>query len=215
MWPVSQSTPPHRPTMVKTPLNREKGLSKLSLDVNVKLGHRCGVLTKPSSTKPRHDANTTSESVQTWSIRDFADMFDVTPRTVRFYEDQGLLSPERNGQNRTFHLRDRARFERILRGKRLGFSLDDLRAVFDVLEGRIDTLSELRRRRDNFQAVIDGLEDRRRDVELLAEDMSEIVSIIDDHLSQNPADTPQDVATLADRYQAAFQKHLIAQQGSI
>lgn len=169
----------------------------------------------PTSLKTRHGAGAHTSSVKTWSIRDFADMFGVTPRTVRFYEDKGLLSPERNGQSRTFHLRDRARFERILRGKRLGFSLDDIRAVFDVLEGRIDNLSQLRRRRDNFQAVIDGLEDRRRDVELLAEDMDEIVSIIDDHLNHIDADTPLDVATLADRYQAAFQKHLIAQQGSI
>jgi DNA-binding transcriptional MerR regulator len=170
---------------------------------------------KPTAQETPRNAGTKTASVKTWSIRDFADMFDVTPRTVRFYEDKGLLSPERNGQSRTFHLRDRARFERILRGKRLGFSLDDIRAVFDVLEGRIDNLSELRRRRDNFQAVIDGLEDRRRDVELLADDMGEIVSIIDDHLNHNHADTPQDVATLADRYQAAFQKYLIAQQGSI
>lgn len=157
----------------------------------------------------------TQASTQRWTIREFADMFDVTPRTVRFYEDKGLLSPERNGQSRTFHIRDRARFERILRGKRLGFSLDDLRAVFDVMEGRITDTTELRRRRDNFQAVIDGLADRRRDVEILADDMSEIVSVIDDHLTQKADDSAQDVATLADRYQAAFEKHLIAQQGSI
>lgn len=168
------------------------------------------------STLPQTRNSPTSEALsQTWTIREFADMFDVTPRTVRFYEDKGLLSPQRNGQSRTFHVRDRARFERILRGKRLGFSLDDIRAVFDVLEGRVDKMSELRRRRDNFQAVIDGLADRRRDVEILAEDMGEIVSIIDEHLHHNTDDTSDDVATLADRYQAAFKKHLIAQQGSI
>lgn len=150
-----------------------------------------------------------------WTIREFADMFGVTPRTVRFYEDKGLLSPERNGQNRTFHPRDHARFERILRGKRLGFSLDDIRAVFDVMEGRISDAKELRRRRDNFQAVIDGLADRRRDVALLERDMTEIVSVIDDYLAQNSDDQTTDVSTLADRYQAAFKKHLIAQQGSI
>jgi DNA-binding transcriptional MerR regulator len=162
----------------------------------------------------------TQPASQTWTIREFADMFDVTPRTVRFYEDKGLLSPERNGQSRTFHLRDRARFERILRGKRLGFSLADIRAVFDVMEGRINDTAELRRRRNNFQAVIDGLADRRRDVEILAQDMGEIVSIIDEHLIQNADTSSTDAATLdafslADRYQEAFKKHLIAQQGSI
>lgn len=149
------------------------------------------------------------------SISDFAEHFGVTPRTVRFYEDKGLLSPERNGQARLFHARDVARFERILRGKRLGFSLDDIGAVFDVLEGRIDDAKELQRRRDNFQAVIDGLAERRRDVALLEQDMTEIVSVIDEHLSQLEDDPSQDVSTLADRYQAALAKHLTAQQGSI
>ncbi len=156
-----------------------------------------------------------SDVANAWTIREFADMFGVTTRTVRFYEDKGLLSPERIGQSRTFHHQDRAKFERILRGKRLGFSLDDMRAVFDVLEGRITDASELRRRRDNFQAVIDGLADRRRDVEQLAEDMGEIVAVIDAHLEDNSDVTNQDVSTLADRYQAAFKNHLIAQQGSI
>lgn len=173
------------------------------------------MVTKPTLTKDRDVQASRDTNPQTWTIREFADMFNVTPRTVRFYEDKGLLSPARNGQARTFHLHDHARFERILRGKRLGFSLDDIRAVLDVLEGRIDDLTQLRRRRDNFQAVIDGLEDRRRDVELLAVDMGEIVSIIDDHLEHHADDDASDVATLADRYQAAFQKHLIAQQGSI
>lgn len=149
------------------------------------------------------------------TIRDFADHFGVTPRTVRFYEDKGLLSPQRKGQARSFHAQDVARFERILRGKRLGFSLDDIGAVFDVLEGRIHEAKELRRRRDNFQAVIDGLAERRRDVALLEQDMTEIVTVIDEHLSHLEDDPTQDVSTLADRYQAALAKHLTAQQGSI
>ena len=143
-----------------------------------------------------------------WGIRDFADMFGVTPRTIRFYEDKGLLTPERQGQKRLFGPTDYARFERILRGKRLGFSLDDIRAVFDVLEGRISDSRELRRRRDNFQAVIDGLATRRRDLRQLETDMEEIVAVIDDHLAQTPDDSDADVAQLAARYQAAFSQHL-------
>lgn len=150
-----------------------------------------------------------------WGIREFADMFSVTPRTIRFYEDKGLLSPQRTGQTRTFRRQDYLRFERILRGKRLGFSLDDIGAVFDVLEGRITDADELTRRRNNFQAVIDGLEERRTDLERLAEDMSEIVSVIDEHLSAQPNIENDNVASLADRYQAAIAKHLTAQQGSL
>ena len=143
-----------------------------------------------------------------WGIRDFAAMFGVTPRTVRFYEDKGLLSPEREGGNRRFKPEHYARFERILRGKRLGFSLDDIAAVFDVLEGRISDTRELQRRRDNFQAVIDGLAERKRDVAQLERDMTEIVSVIDEHLEQNSDAETTDVAQLAARYQAAFSQHL-------
>lgn len=168
-----------------------------------------------AQTKSRNDSEPADPAVQEWGIREFAQMFGVTARTIRFYEDKGLLSPERDGQTRRFGPRDKARFERILRGKRLGFSLDDIGAVFDVLEGRVTDAEELRRRRNNFQAVIDGLEDRRRDLELLAEDMSEIVSVIDEHLSSHSDIESADVASLADRYQAAFAKHLTAQQGSI
>ena len=168
-----------------------------------------------TSADKNHGAGSPAFDGESWTIREFADMFGVTPRTVRFYEDKGLLSPERIGQSRMFHRRDHVRFERILRGKRLGFSLDDIRAVFDVLEGRISDPDELRRRRDNFQSVIDGLAERRRDVELLEEDMSEIVSVIDEHLEQNSDDPDRIVASLADRYQAALSKHLTAQQGSI
>ena len=67
----------------------------------------------------------------------------------------------------------------------------------------------------NFQAVIDGLAERRRDVALLEQDMTEIVTVIDEHLSHLEDDPTQDVSTLADRYQAALAKHLTAQQGSI
>ncbi len=147
-----------------------------------------------------------------WGIREFAQMFGVTPRTVRFYEDKGLLSPTRSGSGRAasrqFGPADHARFERILRGKRLGFSLDDIRAVFDVLEGRIGDPRELRRRRDNFQAVIDGLEERRADIQQLEGDMREIVSVIDEHLQSTTDDPEMDVAQLAARYQAAFNQHL-------
>lgn len=139
-------------------------------------------------------------------------MFGVTPRTIRFYEDKGLLSPVRTGSGRSasrqFGPADHARFERILRGKRLGFSLDDIRAVFDVLEGRIAEPKELRRRRDNFQAVIDGLEERRADIKQLEGDMREIVSVIDEHLQSTTDESDMDVAQLAARYQAAFNQHL-------
>ncbi|NIW86644.1 MAG: MerR family transcriptional regulator, partial [Gammaproteobacteria bacterium] len=69
-----------------------------------------------------------------YSIGDLAREFDVTPRTIRFYEDQGLLSPARSGQNRVYTARDRTRLKLILRGKRLGFSLSEIRDILDLYD---------------------------------------------------------------------------------
>ena len=68
----------------------------------------------------------------TTTIREMCDMFDVTPRTLRFYEAKELLFPQRLGQKRLFTKRDRARLKLILRGKRFGFSLEEIRQLLDL-----------------------------------------------------------------------------------
>jgi len=68
------------------------------------------------------------------TIRQMCDAYDVTPRTLRFYESKELLSPIRQGQRRLFTRRDRARLKLILRGKRFGFSLEDLRKLLDLYD---------------------------------------------------------------------------------
>ena len=69
-----------------------------------------------------------------FSIGLLAREFDVTTRTIRFYEDQGLLSPRRRGQTRLFDQRDRTRLKLILRGKRLGFSLSEINEIVDMYD---------------------------------------------------------------------------------
>lgn len=69
-----------------------------------------------------------------FSIGDLAREFDVTTRTIRFYEDEGLLSPSRRGQTRLFNQRDRTRLKLIQRGKRLGFSLAEIREIVDMYD---------------------------------------------------------------------------------
>lgn len=69
-----------------------------------------------------------------YTIGDLAREFDITARTIRFYEDKGLLSPLREGQRRLYRRRDRTRLRLILRGKRLGFSLREIRETFDLYE---------------------------------------------------------------------------------
>ena len=71
---------------------------------------------------------------QLMTIREMCDAFEVTPRTLRFYEQKELLFPIREGQKRLFTRRDRARLKLILRGKRFGFSLEDLRQLLDLYD---------------------------------------------------------------------------------
>lgn len=69
-----------------------------------------------------------------FTIGELAREFDITTRTIRFYEDQGLLAPLREGRKRLFRRRDRARLKLILRGKRLGFTLDEIKETFDLYD---------------------------------------------------------------------------------
>lgn len=71
---------------------------------------------------------------QTFSISDLAREFDVTPRSLRHYEDEGLLSPERQGQQRIYSVRDRVRLALIIRGKNIGFSLAEIREIIDLYD---------------------------------------------------------------------------------
>lgn len=105
------------------------------------------------------------------TIRQMCDKFAVTPRTLRFYESKELLSPDRIGQKRLFTRRDQARMKLILRGKRFGFSLEDIRqllALYYVGDGQRlqisrtlqvanDRLDELIRRRDELNDAIKDL----------------------------------------------------------
>lgn len=73
-------------------------------------------------------------TTQIMTIREMCTAFDVTPRTLRFYEAKELLFPIREGQKRLFTNRDRARLKLILRGKRFGFSLEDIRQLLDLYD---------------------------------------------------------------------------------
>ncbi|GAA4725546.1 MerR family DNA-binding transcriptional regulator [Pedococcus ginsenosidimutans] len=102
---------------------------------------------------------------RTWTIREIADEFGVTHRTVRHYEDLGLISPERRGTTRVYHRRDRTRLALILRGKRLGFPLVEIRTIIDLYDRPRGKASQL----EYVLAQIDerrtDLEQRRRDLE--------------------------------------------------
>jgi len=85
-----------------------------------------------------------------FSISELANEFDVTPRAIRFYEDHGLLAPERAGQRRIYSPRDRTRLKLTLRGKRLGLTLSEIRELIDMYEPGRDERPQLER----FLAVL-------------------------------------------------------------
>lgn len=99
----------------------------------------------------------------TFSIGDLAREFDITTRSIRFYEDQGLLFPLRKGQTRIYNRRDRVRLKLILRGKRLGFSLAETGRLFELYDAdktstsQLDTIKQLIA--DKKEALTQQLED--------------------------------------------------------
>jgi len=87
-----------------------------------------------------------------FSIGELAREFDITPRAIRFYEDQGLLAPRRDGQRRIYTPRDRTRLKLTLRGKRLGLTLSEIRELIDMYEPGRDQRPQLER----FLAVLEA-----------------------------------------------------------
>ena len=100
-----------------------------------------------------------------YSIGDLSAEFGLSPRAIRFYEDQGLLAPARAGANRVYDKRDRARLMLILRGKRLGFSLSDIRQFLDLYD--VD-----RTKRRQMAVTLELTRARIRDLEQQLEDIT-------------------------------------------
>ena len=101
----------------------------------------------------------------TYTISELAQEFDITPRAIRFYEDQGLLAPERQGSRRVYSARDRTRLKLTLRGKRLGLSLQEILAIVTMYESPKDTAPQLQRLLDTLAAHRAQLEQQREDLE--------------------------------------------------
>jgi DNA-binding transcriptional MerR regulator len=100
-----------------------------------------------------------------FSISDLAREFDITPRAIRFYEDQGLLAPRREGQRRIYTPRDRTRLKLTLRGKRLGLTLAEIRELIDMYEPGRDDRAQLERFRQVLEAHRKSLLQQRADIE--------------------------------------------------
>jgi DNA-binding transcriptional MerR regulator len=103
----------------------------------------------------------------TFTISELAREFDVTTRTIRFYEDEGLLSPRREGTNRVFSQRDRVRLKLALRGKRLGFSLAEIRELFELYDVSRDEHKQLEEFLARLERRRAQLEQQREDIEIM------------------------------------------------
>ncbi len=120
---------------------------------------------------------------ETYTITDLATEFRVTPRTIRFYEDKNLLHPERQGLNRVFSRRDRARLQLILRGKRLGFSLAVIREMLDLYDLGDGQVEQLRVTLKRSQERLVELEHQRRDINEAIKELKDSIQTVQKALS--------------------------------
>lgn len=119
-----------------------------------------------------------SDADARFSISDLAGEFEITPRALRFYEDEGLISPERRSTAQLYSQRDRARLAWILRGKRVGFSLTEIRELLDLYDlgdgrraQRAETLARCR-------SKIDALERQKVDIDAAIAELNEFAAVL-------------------------------------
>ncbi|MBD8868697.1 MerR family transcriptional regulator [Nocardioides donggukensis] len=108
----------------------------------------------------------------TWTIRQLAEEYGVTLRTIRHYEELGLITPERRGPTRVFHQRDRIRLELVLRGRRLGFALDQIARIVDMYDDQPGEAGQL-------EYLLDQIEVRRADLARLRADIEQTEADLD------------------------------------
>jgi DNA-binding transcriptional MerR regulator len=104
----------------------------------------------------------------TYSIGELAREFDITTRSIRFYEDQGLILPTRKGQTRIYNQRDRVRLKLILRGKRLGFSLAETGRLFELYDADKSSATQLKK-------IMDLISNKKNDLNQQLEDIQAVL----------------------------------------
>lgn len=126
-------------------------------------------------------------SLQTWSISQLAQEFGLTPRAIRFYEDAGLITPQRDGQRRVYSQRDRIRLKLILRGKRLGFSLAEIREYLGLYTADRNHSEQIRLLLEKVRLRLSELEQQRRDLDTTMAELKAIEQQADAALREREA----------------------------
>ena len=113
-----------------------------------------------------------------FTIGDLSREFGVTLRTLRFYEDRDLLRPRRQGQNRIYSRRDRARLKLVLMGKKVGFSLGEIKDMLDLYDLKDGQVTQLRVALDRFAKQVAVLRQQKQDVEQAIEELTRTMEIV-------------------------------------
>jgi DNA-binding transcriptional MerR regulator len=130
------------------------------------------------------DPGVRTDRDRTYSITELCKEFDVTPRTLRFYEQKGLLNPARRGWTRLFSYRDRARLNLILRGKRVGFSLEEIKEMLDLYNLRDGQLTQLRVASTKMRERLGVLKVQRVELDQAIGDLERTVELVDNMLKE-------------------------------
>ena len=125
-----------------------------------------------------------NQPAATFAISDLAREFGITPRTIRFWEDQGILAPEREGSKRVFTRRDRARLKMALRGKRLGLSLAEIKDLIGMYSSTDDETPQLLECLRVMSSRREALEQQREDIEAMLAEIAQFESLCQQELAR-------------------------------
>ena len=128
-----------------------------------------------------------NQPATTFAISDLAREFGITPRTIRFWEDQGILAPEREGSKRIFTRRDRARLKMALRGKRLGLSLAEIKDLIGMYESTEDETPQLLECLRIMEKRRAALEQQREDIEAMLAEIGQFETLCHEELARREA----------------------------
>jgi DNA-binding transcriptional MerR regulator len=147
-----------------------------------------------------------------WTIGELSRAFDVTARALRFYEDKGMLHPERDGLNRLYSVRDRARLQLILRGKRVGFSLSEIREMIDLYDLGDNQRAQMRRTHQKYVEQVAILKQQREDIVSSIAELEKGIDWLQEQLAKDPADV---AVAGAQAYDAVARARLDGENGHI